>query len=163
MKIYSKGREATVTFVTSKGVVFTVGHFYRGNPVLIENKIPVKMITVARVMDYFIGVTPLRIGVNINLSMLDYNMPIIINGNTTKYGRVKEPVDTFRWSTNIPVVEGESGAPVIDQENNAIIAYVTHGVGQESIIMPLAYVYRSVESAIEKAKKQLGEEEDAED
>lgn len=158
MKIYSKGREATVTFITSHGIVFTVGHFYRGNPVLIENKIPVKVLTISKNLDYLIGITPLRIGAKINLLAFDYNMPIIIKGNTEKYGRIIEPVDNFRWLTSIPVVEGESGSPVIDPETKAIIGYVTHGVISGSIIIPIASVYNKIQDAIEKASKLISEE-----
>lgn len=161
MKIYSKGNEATITFVTQDGIVFTVGHFYRGEPVLIEKRIPVKTITIAKVMDYYIGISPLKIGSTINFSQLDYDMPIRVEGNTKKYGRVLKPISERLWLTNVPVVAGESGSPVLD-ENDAIIAYVTHGYGNLSVIMPLVIVHRNILDAIEKGKQMIGIAENTE-
>lgn len=152
MKIYSKGNEATVTFITSQGVVFTVGHFYRGEPVLIENRIPVRTVTVAKRMDYYIGVAPIKMGATIAIEPLDYNMQIMIKGNTVKYGRLIRPLNIFFWLSDIPVSKGESGAPVLDMEGK-IIGYVTHGTIGGSIIRPFNDTLLStIQSATEKAK-----------
>lgn len=152
MKIYSNGREATVTFITSTGVVFTVGHFYRGEPVLVENRIPVKTITVAKIMDYYLGVAPIKSRATIVITSLDYNMQIMIKGNVTKYGRVLRPLNTFFWLTNIPVTSGESGAPVLDMQGR-IIGYVTHASPNGSIIRSFnETMLRSIQAASEKAK-----------
>lgn len=144
-----------MTFVTKDGIVFTVGHFYRGTPVLIENRIPVKVITIAKVLDYFLGITPLHLGATLNLTTFDYEMPIIIKGNTVKHGRVIRPLDRFHWLTSISVTEGESGSPVIDPSTNAIVGYVTHGTVNGSIVMPLIFAYKSIEAALSRANMLL--------
>ena len=152
MKIYSKGREATVTFITSQGVVFTVGHFYRGEPVLIENRIPVKTFSIAKIMDYYIGVAPIRMGATIAIEPLDYDMQIMIKGDTVKYGRLIKPLNAFFWLTNIPVTKGESGAPVLDMQGK-IIGYVTHASPNGSIIRPFNdMLVKTIQSVSEKAK-----------
>lgn len=152
MKIYSKDREATVTFITSTGLVFTVGHFYRGQPVLIEGKIPVKTLTVAKKLDYYMGIAPIRMSATLSVEPLDYNMQIVVRGNTVKYGRILAPLNQFFWLTNVPVSKGESGSPVLTLDGK-IMGYITHASIHGSIMRPFNdMLLKTIQSASERAK-----------
>lgn len=130
MKIYSANSEATVTLTTSIGLVATVGHFYRGEPVHIEHRIKVLKLRISERYDYFIGLSNLKAPSKIAVVDLNVGDEVVIKTDRGSYRvRITEvmPLGSkyFRYKFEPSIVdEGDSGSPVY--YDNVIVGYVTH-------------------------------------
>ena len=155
MKIYSANNVATVTFTTSTGLVVTVGHFYRGEPLYLEGGIKVTKIVVSEKYDYFIGysqfrypsvvaVADLGIGDRVIIRTDRRDIEVVIT-NVIQYGKYKR----YMFEPRV-IEEGDSGSPVMIDDK--IIGYVTH-VNSFMSIEPVLDAIVNIAKRMKKTEK----------
>lgn len=150
MKISSRGNVATVTFVGKIGLVASVGHFYRGDPVLIDNTVPVEKIQLSTKYDYFLGYCNLRMGAKLTLVYPKKGMTVIINN---RHYEIVDIVDEYRWEVNGYFREGESGTAVYN-ENREIIGYVI----ESSLVSSIIPVFKAIKQYLGKIQNEATEQ-----
>ena len=129
MKIYSANSVATVTFTTSTGLVATVGHFYRGEPLYLEGGIKVVKVVISEKYDYFIGYSQFKHPSVVAVAELGIGDKVVIRTDrrdievtitdVIPYGKYKR----YKFEPRV-IEEGDSGSPVLIDEK--IVGYVTH-------------------------------------
>jgi hypothetical protein len=130
MKIYSGNSYATLTLTTNVGLVATVGHFYRGEPIYLENGFKVMKVELSEKYDYFIGYTDFTKPSKVALMDLQVGDEVIIRTDkrdirvtiTDKFQHGKTFV--YKFFSGF-IEEGDSGSPVI-YGNDVIVGYVTY-------------------------------------
>ena len=124
MKIYSRHMSvATVTAITSQGIVLTVKHFYIGDPVLIENRHPVYKWMTDKKLDIFIG--RCNLAMKTTFRTTEPRIGEILYTPKRVAVKVLNADDEGRYRVNTIFLKTESGTPLYD-EYGRVTAYVTH-------------------------------------
>lgn len=153
MKIYSGNSYATLTLTTSSGLVATVGHFYRGEPIYLENGFKVMKVEISEKYDYFIGYTDFTKPSKVALIDLEVGDEVIIRTDkrdirvtiTDKFLHGK--IYVYKFYSGF-IEEGDSGSPVI-YGDDIIVGYVTH--------KNLFYSIRAIIEGIDKLMKRVAQ------
>jgi len=132
MKIYSRNRSATVTLTTSQGIVATVGHFYRGDPVTLDNGYFVSTAVVSTTYDYYLGVTDFRHPTKVAIVDLIGKTVEIHTDRGVYTARVERKIDDVTYILDKHIaVDGDSGSPVMI--DGIVVGYITHTNAIKSI------------------------------
>lgn len=165
MKIVSANSEATVTLTTSVGIIATVAHFYRGEPLYIRgvgnNHIRVMKLRLSDKYDYFLGYTEhLKIPSKVAVVDLDRGDEVIVKTDRGSYTvKITDviPIGRYYRYKFTPRVadDGDSGSPVYlrTDDGDVIVGYLTH-VAAFTSIAPILDAITEEMKKFAKAKTQ---------
>ena len=151
MKIYSGNSYATVTLTTQGGIIATVGHFYRGEPLYLEGGIKVGKIELSTAHDYFIGFCEYKKPSTVAIAQLNVGDTVIIRTDKRDIpAKIAEVIPERKYNryklTSKVTSRGDSGSPVIYEGH--IVGYVTHENAFTSIAPILEAIQRIVKGAM---------------